>query len=258
MLRSRRSLLEFELRLLRLADRPSGIGLNMIDVALLLIVAGVTWCVASEGAWGAMTMLVIVILSGLLAMNFFEPLANLLQEMILGSGSWPVYWDFISLTGLFALFVFGMRYAIERWCTSPIELPMPLSEIGRWGCGLATGYVTMAFLLTALHTAPLPREFIDFKPERNNLFNIDAPDRRWLGFTQYVSEKSLRRGASGHIFDGPRFKAGGVSNEVWPSFPLRYAARREQFSGVSIAADAGEKPRTIRRRPQSGGSGPSF
>lgn len=230
----------------------------MIDALLLAVVAGVTWCVAAHGAARAAMICMAVIFSGLLAMNFFEPLANLLQEMILSSGAWPVYWDFISLTGLFALFVFGMRYAIERWCTSPIELPMPLSEVGRWGGGLATGYVTMAFLLTALHTAPLPREFIDFKPERKNLFNIDAPDRRWLGFTQYVSEKSLRRGAAGHIFDGPRFKAGDVRNDVWPSFPMRYAARREQFSGISLAAEAAESRPTIRRRPQSGGSGPSF
>ena len=44
----------------------------------------------------------------------------------------------------------------------------------RWTCGLATGYVTVAFLLTALHTAPLPREFLGFSGEKKNFFGIGA------------------------------------------------------------------------------------
>ena len=77
--------------------------------------------------------------------------------------------------------------------------------------------MTMAILLTSLHTAPLPREFMAFAPERSNFFG-SAPDRQWLGFTQYVSEKPLAtmvRNPSGgknsympRIFDGHYQKVG--------------------------------------------------
>ena len=48
----------------------------MIDLLLILIIAGVTWAVAGEGPWGAAMVLFSVIVSGLLAMNLFEPVAG--------------------------------------------------------------------------------------------------------------------------------------------------------------------------------------
>jgi hypothetical protein len=57
-----------------------------------------------------------------------------------------------------------------------------------------TAYTTAAILLTALHTAPLPREFWGFRPERTHvLFDAFAPDREWLGFVQHVTNKPFAR-----------------------------------------------------------------
>ena len=50
-----------------------------IDILLLIILGLVTWSVASEGIWGASLTSLIVIFSGLLAMNFFEPVAGMLE-----------------------------------------------------------------------------------------------------------------------------------------------------------------------------------
>jgi len=50
----------------------------MIDLLLILIIAGVTWAVAAEGPWGSAMVLFSVVLSGLLAMNLFV-LAQQLQ-----------------------------------------------------------------------------------------------------------------------------------------------------------------------------------
>lgn len=116
-----------------------------------------------------------------------------------------------------------------------------LDQVGRWFFGALTGYVTMAILLTALHTAPLPREFMGFKPERSNFFGM-APDRQWLGFVQYVTEKPFARimfqdpsskELVAHAFDGKYEVLGDKSspypNTIWPSFPIRYAMRRDQI-----------------------------
>ncbi len=80
----------------------------MIDVTLLLILALVAWNVAAEGAWGAAAAFLSVLFSGLVAMDYFEPLADLLQ---MGLGiDWASRVDFIALVGLFAAGVFGLRY----------------------------------------------------------------------------------------------------------------------------------------------------
>lgn len=211
----------------------------MIDLLLLAILAIITWCVASEGAWGAGVMLVVVVLSALLAMNFFEPLAAFLQANVAGSYEWQNRWDLIALLGLFAGSVFLLKEATVR--ILPVDIPVhPMAfDVGRWALGVATGYVTMAFLLAALHTAPLPREFMGFAPERANLLNIVAPDRQWLGFTQYVSERGFDGGVTSPTFDGaefPRIPDKPETLQVWSSFPIRYAMRREQYASMGAAA----------------------
>lgn len=207
----------------------------IINLLLLLIFGVVTWCVASEGAWGAGIVMLSVIFSGLLAMNFFESLAVALE------GTLPSdYADVVALTGLFTGFVFLIRLGTERIAPTEIELPAPVYQAGRWGFAAVAGYVTMAFLLTALHTAPLPREFVGFRPERKNFLGITAPDRQWLGFTQHVSEKVFRNHVGGRprVFDGNLMKLPGRKDTIWPTFPIRYASRRARGAGEAGATSS--------------------
>lgn len=237
----------------------------IIDLALVAIVAAVTWFVATEGAWTAGTTFICVLLAGLIAMNFFEPVTLLLAR------SMPAYeskLDMIALLGLFGGLVFLFRFIGEKLAPTYIQVPGMVDNVGRWLFSFGTGYVTMAFLLTALHTAPLPREFLGFKPERNNLFEMVAPDRQWLGFVQYVTEKAFARydiamlaGAppgTPHAFDGQYMAVGDPAqpypNLIWSSYPIRYATRRSQFStgGVTtIQPTAPVRPVT----PPAGGGG---
>lgn len=215
----------------------------MIDLILIAVLAGVTWCVASEGAWGSAMTLFSVIVSGLLAMSLFEWTAGFLQGTLAGSYEWQHRWDIIALVGLFAAGVFGLRTAGERLMPVDIEVHGMVFDIARWACGFFSGYVTMALLMTALHTAPLPREFLGFTPEperRSGPLGGLAPDFQWLGFTQYVTEKAFRKSSgNGPIWDGPMFAvAPGASGEpgtvkTWPSFPIRYASRRAQYYGTA-------------------------
>jgi lipid-A-disaccharide synthase-like uncharacterized protein len=229
----------------------------MFDVILLVVWGVVTWCVAGEGGFGAAVTCLVIIVSGLLAMNFFEPLAAFAQSNLLSSGAWPYRWDVIMLVGLFGGFVFGLKVLMEKLSPRYIEMSGLAYGIGRWSFGLIGGYVTMAFLLTALHTAPLPRNFMEFRPERANLFGIIAPDRQWLGFTQYASESLF---ASGRIFDGPVSdfiddQADNNRNTVWPSFPIRYASRREQFAAGGLIAPPTVAPAATPSSRQGSGSG---
>lgn len=214
--------------------------LPYIDIILCLIVAGVAWCVAGEGAWGAGLTCGCVLFGGMLAMNLFEPVANWLGRIgFIGE----MYADVMALTGLFAFFVILLRWATDNLSPTSIDIDGRLYQIVRWGFAAATGYITMAFLLTALHTTPLPRDFIGFTPERNNFLEVTAPDRWWLGFNQYVSEAILRKNK---IFDGPELAPmAGSPKMVWPSFTIRYATRREMHGRPAkkvglVAAPAGQ------------------
>ncbi|QDT17703.1 CvpA family protein [Alienimonas californiensis] len=247
----------------------------MIDLILLALWGGVTYFVANEGALGAVTTFFCVVLSGLLAMNFFEPLA----EAIGGSDFLRERADVICLLGLFAAFVTGMRLACEQIAPRLLELPAPAYHGLRWVFGAATGYVTMAILLTALHVSPLPRTFLGFAPERGfskpggNLFDVDAPDRRWLAFTRYVSLNPLKKGGGNRLEDGNGTllnTLSGFDNRTgygWdavtsdgshaatksmPSFVIRYADRRANGAGAAPAAPAAPAPGAQRS------TGPAF
>jgi hypothetical protein len=230
----------------------------MIDILLLAVIGVVTYCVASEGPWAAATTFIAVIIAGLLAMNFFEPVAAMLPA----TAEWQTRADIIALLGLFALFVTGLRMASEYLMPTQLEVNPLVYDGGRWGFGLLTGYVTAAIFLTAFHTAPLSRDFLGFKPEGNNFFGLggieNAPDRQWLAFTQYVSERIY---TTGNVFDRSdfeRFKKSPKGIESWSSFPIRYADRRQRYaSGASVAAapaapPGNAPPRTV--TPPAGGA----
>lgn len=236
--------------------------MGIIDIILLAILAVVTWCVASDGAWSAAFTFLSVLLAGLLAMNFFEPFAAFLENNVSSSPAWSARWDFIALVGLFAGFVFGLRFLTEYVAPTFMNVHPLVYEGGRWAFGLATGWLTMAILLTSLHTAPLPRtvtsasvdEFLGFQAERGNFFGF-APDRQWLGFTQYVSLTSM---PSGRVFDGPHFPAGDFTG-YWPSFPIRYATRREDlttgFTPSPVPSGGQPRQQPPRRRRAAPGGG---
>lgn len=231
----------------------------MLDILLIAILGVVTWCVASEGVWGAALVFFSTLLGGLLAMNFFEPFAIALSS----GGTADYYWDFLCLVGLFAACVTGLRLATEHLMPLYVEVMPLLYDVGRWVFAAGTGYVTMAFLAAAIHTAPLPREFLGFVPEQKMLFGL-APDRQWLALTQYVSERIY---TNGRIFDGERSPL--VTEEVraatdpetrrqmlatWSSFPMRYAVRREQF--MTGAPPSGDATTTTAAPPSAGAPPP--
>ena len=238
----------------------------MLDLILLGVLALVTWCVAGEGVWGAALVLLSVLFSGFIAMNFFEPVAALLSS----GSSWDYYWDFIALVGLFAVLVSVLRMTTEYLMPVYVEVLPLLYDIGRWALGFATGYVTMAFLAAAVHTAPLPREFLGFVPERPMLFGL-APDRQWLALTQFVTEHIY---SGGRIFDGEQYptvverwqsSTGDADRQrqmaTWSSYPMRYAARRSEFirsGGAAPAAPGTPSAPTAPAPTGSEGARPAF
>lgn len=222
----------------------------MIPIGLLVILAIVTWVVASEGIWGAALTFLSVIFAGLIAMNYFEPVAGMLDAQV---PAWRNRFDFIAMLGIFAVAVSVLRESAARIAPVSIEVHPYFYQAGRWVFAAATGYVTIGILLTSLHTVNLPfRAFLGFRPEAKNLMDVTAPDRQWMAFTQHVSEKifpnmqtikHVQQGwddRSVRIFDGMRMpKAGRREAEYFPTFIIRYASRRTGLKPRAAAAPVG-------------------
>jgi len=223
----------------------------MIDFLLLAVLAIITWCVASEGTWGAATVFLSTLFAGLIAMNCFEPLAATIEGSAPGLA---VYADLLAFLGLFTAFVFGFRAVGEYLMPTYVEVHGALHNSLRWGLAAATGYLVVAILLTSLHTAPLPRSFFGFDPgpTRKQFFGM-GPDIQWLALNQYVSQGSL--GGSGRPFDAVAFElipGQSTTLTTFSSFPIRYATRRTLLStggggGTTTLAPAG---------PPAGGAPP--
>ncbi len=149
--------------------------------------------------------------------------------------AWQATVDIIAFLGIFSLLlVYLMRLGTDHLMPTYVEVHAP--PVGRrpLGARRATGFAMVAILLTSLHRPPPGREFAGFTPERGNFLNT-APDRMWLGFMQYLSEKSFASG-TGQIFD----YADGTSPGTPPgwqfaSFPIRYAHRREAYTRLRSA-----------------------
>ena len=212
----------------------------MIEIILLAVLAAVAYLTAGEGAWGSAVTLLSIVLSGLIAMTFFEPLAEGLSGTFSSSAARSRL-DIIAFLGLFAAGVAVFRRTSEL--IQKVEIPVEgkAYDVIRWVCGLASGYAAAAILLTAMHLAPLPPGALGFTAERDNMFG-DAPDRRWLGYVQYLSEGPyVRRDALGRkvAFDAPEYSVlqGGVPQR-WSSFPIRYKTRRRVDAGLISPPDA--------------------
>jgi hypothetical protein len=157
--------------------------LQIMTVLMMLAVAYAFW---REGLMTAATMFVNVILAGLVAFNFWEPLADLLGPMLAGS-ILDGYEDALVMLILFALTLGVLRLATNTLCNKDLEYPPALLRGGGLVFGLLTGYLVAGFLVCLMQTLPWHKDFWWFEPEFDPgkptavIRHVLPADRVWLG-----------------------------------------------------------------------------
>ncbi len=216
----------------------------MSAILPLLLLVIFAFCIAftlSEGMWSNALRLINMVTAGLIAMNFFEPLAGFLEDNI--SSSMSYFLDFVSLWLLFCVSLLVLRILTD-YTVSRVKVRFP-QAIDHWGgiaFGVLGGWFMVCFVTASLHTAPLARNFLfdGFKvPPEKNLFGV-APDWQWLGFVRYVSEGVYSRSLSDEEIRGGKYGPNDVdvaafdSEEARPerSFINRYAKRRDEVEAL--------------------------
>ena len=183
---------------MRLASHDSEGGLNVIlDLLAFLLFAGITWAVASEGAWGAALVLIEVTFAALIATSFWQPIAGFLSAQ---SPEWRFWWQYVVLMFLFIGVLATIRAVSGALSPRMPRFPTLVEQAGRWLLAACAAWVFLGFFYMSLHMAPLAREFLGFEPERRSFVGT-APDRHWLGFMYRTSRDVFDRSGNTHVFD---------------------------------------------------------
>lgn len=203
-------------------------GLAFLTLILMLILA---YAFMREGAVTSFCMMCNVFLAGVLAFNFWEPIADQFDEMFAGSAL-AGYEDFLCLAFLFSLILALLRLLTHRLVPTQVEFAPQIQQIGSILIGLFTGYLLAGFMTCVLQTLPWNERFMSFDPRvatdasAGKARRWMPPDRVWLAMMHRLSEGGLTQG-------GPAFDAKG-------SFVQRYARFRRYTEDREPLLSAGE------------------
>ncbi len=153
-------------------------GINLLILGLTL---GLAYALTSEGLWGSALMFFNVVFGGLIAFNFYEPVAAMIDHTGIGWG----FSDTLSMLGLFCAATGILRMTTETIAPAMVRFPPAVYHAGRLVFGVAGAAVTMSIVLLSLHAAPIHKKILfviryDTKPPFGMGF-----DHQWLGFFQH-------------------------------------------------------------------------
>jgi hypothetical protein len=198
----------------------------------------------SEGMWSIAIRLVNVVTSALLAMNYFEPVAKMLEGF---ADSFTYFWDFVALWAVFAASMIVLRTVTDALSHVKVRFLKVADKIGGGVFAAWIGWVMVCFTAMSLHTAPLARSFFfgAFQPEQSLFFMGIQPDRQWLAFTQKMSYGGFSRSlpkdepnAYGAIEGESEAAAHVAAFDRDASFLPKYATRRQKLEDYKQAKNA--------------------
>ncbi len=173
----------------------------LFPLLLFIVFLATALCLLAEGMWSNAIRFINVVFAGLLATNFFEPTAKLLEGAMKGGSYW---WDFVSLWVLFALFVTILQTITNRVSRVKVRFLAIVNKAGGIALACVTAAVLVCFANFTMHTAPLAeRAFQGGFPSASSM----SPDRQWVRFVSLTSGGSLARFGSARPFDGGRFSS---------------------------------------------------
>lgn len=217
----------------------------------ILIMLAVGYAYLREGLLTAFTMSCNVLLSGVIAFNFFEPLASMFEGPLSGMFL-QGYEDFFSLIILFCISLGLLRTICNVLSPSVMNFPLAVQRPGGFLVGLLAGYLVSGFLVCALQTLPWHENFMGFDYSSSpdgGARKILPPDRVWLammsraGAYTFANEEDERGKESGTTpYD--RYK----TFDRDATFEIRYGRYRRYDDKFQTQSYGGEFDQEVHRR----------
>jgi uncharacterized membrane protein required for colicin V production len=195
----------------------------MVLVLFTFIVMGAgAYAFWRQGVLPAFAMTVNVLLAGLVAFSFFEPIAVQLDPM-LSDSFLHGYEDSFSLVVLFSLTLLFLRWASNELIHTIILYNPIVQQGGSVLFGVLAGYLTAGFLTCVAQTLPANEHFLQLEPRvkvdssGRISHSILPPDRVWL---------ALMHRASKNAFEWANDDGQPTTFDPDGSFEMRYARQR--------------------------------
>jgi uncharacterized membrane protein required for colicin V production len=185
---------------------------TVIDLIIIGLTLGMTYALTSEGLWGSALMFFNVLFGALVAFNFYEPLATLLDRTGINWG----FSDTLCMLGLFCVTVLVLRMTTETLAPAMVRFPMPIYHLGRLIFGLGGAVITVAVIILAFHAAPVHKKIFTVVD-----YNAKPPfglglDHQFLGFFQHVTGTVFARYGVGGRDPFREYGHGGAVNVFDP------------------------------------------
>jgi hypothetical protein len=153
----------------------------VIDLVITGLGLGLAYALISEGLWGSALMFFNVLFGAMVAFNFYEPLASMLDRTGINWG----FSDTLCMLGLFCVTVVILRLTTETIAPVMVRFPTALFHIGRLVFGVAGAAVTMAIVILAFHAAPVDKKiFSVIRHDTKPPWGLGL-DHQFLGFFQH-------------------------------------------------------------------------
>lgn len=205
--------------------------LTLVLLLIFLIVAAALWF---QGLWSNTITLINMFLAVMLAFNYYEPLAALIEK---NEASYTYLYDFLLLWGLFALSFGALRLCTDLLSRRRVVFNYWVEMIGRTVLALWIAWLFVGFTCATLHTAPLGRHPMGFQktPTAGNFLGT-APGRQWLAFMRSRSRGAFRRSESDPQKRSPLERDKNLDARVFDpegKFIWKYYQRRANFEKES-------------------------
>ena len=188
----------------------------MLTGFTLIVMLVVAYAAVREGLLTAIATLVNICIAGVVAFEFFEPIADGLEGTVKGT-MFAGLEDSLSLFLLFAPTLALLRFLANNLAPQEVELPPLMQQIGAGAVALVSGYLLAGILVVFLQMLPVGENFLDFQyqvePNGSKMREFFPPDRVWLSL--------MNRAGS-----GPFSQSDAVTFDPEGTFGLRYARGR--------------------------------
>jgi uncharacterized membrane protein required for colicin V production len=223
--------------------------LAFLTIAVMGIVVYAFW---NEGLLTAVCTFVNVLLAGLVAFNFFEPIADALEPMFETS---PLkgYEDSLVLVLVFCLVLAALRWATNTVANTDLVYHPALLRGGCVLFGLLTGYLTAGFLTCVFQTLPWHENFLGFEPGTDGkaadqaIRRVLPPDRVWLALMYRAGAFAFSNSEDEAVPDPQSLTDRYKTFDKYATFSLRYARYRRYGESGEPKKYLGEFEREVHR-----------
>lgn len=227
--------------------------LGSLTILMMLTMA---YAYLREGLMTSFMMCGNVIAAGLIALNFWEPIADTLDPMV-ATTILKGYEDAICLLLLFCITLGLLRVLTNFLCSSFIHFSPWLQYGGGAFFAMIVGYLVAGFLLVVFQTLPWHKNFMFFdyryEPEQASAVvrRVLPPDRVWLSLMRRAGAYTFANNEDRNVLFpesfSDRFTRDHLTFDKYATFGLRYARYRRYDDNGNVLPYLGEFDREVHK-----------